>query len=118
MIRPEHPKGSRTVRVYGTVLAEDFTYLFREVMPSWGSSRRVVAHLIHILANHVRAHRIHTIPSAVERAHAVERLLADFAVGGTLGEGRDNNGHSDLARASNAPTPSSLVSNPPSPTHS
>jgi hypothetical protein len=97
MIRPAYPKGAKTTKVYGTVMQEDFELLFREVLPAWGAARRIVAHLIHILAHHVRHNNIHKLPTNAERTRAVERILADmsvadFSTGGAVGERRDANG--------------------------
>lgn len=97
MIRPNFPENAPQMRVYGTILKEDFDLLFREVLPTWGASRRTVSHLLHILADHVRAKRIHELHSTAERTAAVESILADLAAGGTMGEGRDQDGHSRTA---------------------
>jgi len=100
MLRPTFPRNAKTERVYGTVLREDFLFLFREVLPAWGSSRRVIAHLINILVHHVRRNRIHDLPTNEARSRAVEQLftdmlLADFPTGRVMGKERLDDGQRD-----------------------
>jgi hypothetical protein len=107
MIKPAYKKHAEIKRVYGSITAEDFDTLFRETLPAWGSSRHLVAHILHILAYHVKRLDIPALPTVAARERAVERLLADilladFSPGGNVGKGRDEDGASGVARAPDA----------------